>query len=188
MKRTIAVLLSFIMMLTITAAPVSAMQEDVKAVYINELKWLSKAGHTATYSDGVNTWSEPCTGDTEVEYCAYDINKDGYKELCVKIGCCEADYTYKFYSCEYGKIVYLGEADASHSALYECDINGIFIHQGHMGFETLTRVSKNGHSLTSTQIFEYDLYPLLEKGIDADYHYPEKYIEMYKADDYSGLY
>ena len=55
----------------------------------NELSWLNK------------------TSSVE-EYCVYDMNKDGIKELIVKTGTCEADYVYRFYSCEYGKIITLG--------------------------------------------------------------------------------
>ncbi len=178
MKKFICVLLSIITVLSFTAVPTFAIQEDVKAAYTNELEWLK----ISNGYDPNDMWGY------QIEYCVYDINKDGIKELIVKMGTCEADYIYRFYSCEYGKIISLGTCDAGDSALYECDINGIFIHRGHMGVETLTRVSKNGHSLTSTQIFEYDLNQLIMKGIDADYHYPERYIEMYNANDYSGLY
>lgn len=188
MKRMLCLILSAVIFASANVVNVFAIQDDVKSAYINELNWIGKNGHYRYYSnDGVNIFKEKCSNSSDIEYCAYDINKDGYKELCVKIGCCEADYEYRFYTCSYGKITQLGTFNGGHSSLYECDKNGIFVYSMHMGYEYLYRVSKNGNGLQTTNIFANDLNPLMSRGYYPD-HTPKRPITMYDYTDYSGLY
>lgn len=166
-----------------------AIQNDVKAAYENELQWLAKAGHYSTYSNGNGKLvKRKCTNATDVDYCVYDMNKDGIKELIVKVGCCEADYMFKFYSCSYGNIVSLGEYGGGHSSLYQCDSNGVFVYGGHMGYEFLTRVEKNGNKIKPVSIYNRDLNPLFAKGYSDPWTPPKYRITMYGCYDYSGLY
>ncbi|MGN1318659.1 MAG: hypothetical protein ACI4VF_06540 [Lachnospirales bacterium] len=189
MKRVLSLIISVVIFVCANCVNTFAIQDDVKSAYINELKWIAKCGHNATYmGDNDVIVTEKCPNDSDIEYCVYDINKDGYKELCVKIGCCEADYEYRFYSCAYGKIVSLGTFSGGHSGLYECDGNGIFVYWGHMGCESLTKISKEGNSIKATQIFYEDLNPLFAKGYDDPWHIPKRTITMYNYTDYSGLY
>lgn len=89
MKKFLCVVMSVVMFALMSSVNAFAIQDDVYKAYANELRWLNK------------------TSSVE-EYCVYDMNKDGIKELIVKTGTCEADYVYRFYSCEYGKIITLG--------------------------------------------------------------------------------
>lgn len=189
MKKIICTIMAALITTSAFCTNAFAIQDDVKAAYINELKWICSSGHTMWHSaDGYNVVAEQCSNPTDVTYCVYDINKDGYKELCVKAGCCEADYIYKFYGCEYGKIVSLGTFNGGHSELYACDSNGVFVYSGHMGYEALYRLSKYGHSLTPYEIFSRDLNPLFAAGVDDPWSPPKTRLIMYDGYDYSGLY
>lgn len=173
MKKLLCLIISVMMFISANTVNTFAIQDDVKAAYANELQWLNKTTNLA-------------------EYCVYDINKDGYKELIVKIGTCEADYMYRFYSCSYGKIVSLGSFVGGHSGLYECDKNGVFVYESHMGYENLYRISKEGNRIKSTKIFSNNLNPLLDRGYYDPWHEPKKPINVTYVDLYgfslSGLY
>ena len=99
MKKFLCVVMSVVMFALMSSVNAFAIQEDVYKAYANELNWLNK------------------TSSVE-EYCVYDMNKDGIKELIVKTGTCEADYVYRFYSCEYGKIITLGTFSGGSAGLY----------------------------------------------------------------------
>lgn len=163
MKKFLCVVMSVVMFALMSSVNAFAIQEDVYKAYANELNWLNK------------------TSSVE-EYCVYVMNKDGIKELIVKTGTCEADYVYRFYSCEYGKIITLGTFSGGSAGLYECNANGVFVYSAHMGYETLYRVSKNGHKLSPYKLFSREVY---------DYHEPKQPIYMTSTWDgmtYSGLY
>ncbi len=177
MKRIIGILLSVFIVTGLMASPAFAIQDDVKVVYTNELEWLKK----------INNYNPEDIFGYQIEYCVYDIDKDGIKELLVKMGTCEADYIIRVYGCEYGKIVSLATLDGGHTYPYECDTNGIFMYWSHMGCETLMRVSKHGHDLVSETVFSNDLNPLFEKGVEDPWHQPKKPIVLCAAYDYSEL-
>ncbi len=139
MKKLICVLISIIVFMSVSSVNVFALQDDVYKVYKNELDWLYKT-------------------DNIENYCVYDMDKDGIKELIVKTGTCEADYVYRFYTCEYGKIISLGTfTDAIHTGLYECDTNGVFVFFKMTGNEALWRVSKTGHKIAISLLFSVEL-------------------------------
>ena len=73
MKKFLCVVMSVVMFALMSSVNAFAIQDDVYKAYANELSWLNK------------------TSSVE-EYCVYDMNKDGIKELIVKTGTCEADY------------------------------------------------------------------------------------------------
>lgn len=172
MKKFLCLIMSVLMFVSASAINTFAMQDDVKAAYKNELQWLGKNGKYCSWLD----------------YCTYDINKDGYKELIVKIGGAEADTKIKFYSCSYGKIKFLGECGGFHSYPYECNGNGIFIFGGYMGGEWLYRISKEGNGIKSKTIFDRDVSYLLDQGYSDPYHPPKYELKLYRYNDYSGLY
>lgn len=151
MKKFLCLIISAMVFVSAFTVNTFALQDDVKAAYMNELQWLYK------------------TTDLD-SYCVYDINKDGYKELIVRTGADIADYSYKLYTCSYGEIVYLGEYDGYHTALYECDENGIFIYRAYAGSECLFKVSKEGNTLKSATVFAAEAFP--------DYHPPKKPIDL----------
>ena len=66
MKKFLCVVMSVVMFALMSSVNAFAIQEDVYKAYANELSWLNK------------------TSSVE-EYCVYDMNKDGIKELMVLV-------------------------------------------------------------------------------------------------------
>lgn len=178
MKRIFTIILSVSIFVSIFVfngtLNVYALQDDVYKAYKNELLWIGKLYNENNVD---NFYKGP-------EYCVYDINKDGIKELCVKSGMSYPEIKYDFYTCEYGKIIRLGEFipynyDMLSPMLYACNGNGIFVYGGHTGFETLYKISKNGHSVDRNLIFS--------QSCNYNYHPPKTSLTMYSIFNYSGL-
>lgn len=121
-------------------------------------------------------------------YIVYDIDKNGVKELIVKTGICEADYTYEFYTYQNG-LVLLGTAHAGHSGLYiPNDNNGLYLRYcpppGDMCYVSLYRLTIN-----KNQIKQETLYKDKEMSFDErdKFSTQYKYLEEVHASDLSFL-
>ena len=178
-KLTISLFLAITFIISTFSSNIYALQNDVYSAYKNELQWITK-----NINYNYDKYSDLYLDENPPTYCVFDINKDGIKELCVKYGEFTYGSTYDFYTCEYGKIIHLGSFTTDYiipcPSLYACDSNGIFIYGGHTGYETLYKISKEGHNIVRHRIF--DSY------CDYNYHYPKTILEMYNIDDYSGLF
>ena len=74
---------------------------------------------------------------------------------------CEADYQYYIYTIENGAAVYLDEITGGHTMFYEDTEagsgNSILQLQGHMGYETLSRVSLNNGKVSTEVLSDREL-------------------------------
>ncbi|MBO6041042.1 MAG: hypothetical protein J6P58_07510 [Oscillospiraceae bacterium] len=107
-------------------------------------------------------------------YTLYDIDKDGVPELMTKLGTCEADYHGEIYSFRDGQVVCAcGELGLGHSSYYsDPDENGIVLFGGHMGYAWAQRLSLEGNSIRSEDLYEDDLNARLQVDPEAEYVYP----------------
>ena len=117
------------------------------------------------------------------DYAFYDLNKDGIDELIIGYGTCEADYYNEIYTMDYeGRISSAGGFDCS-CMLYEAeDGNGIYAVYGHMGVETVTRVTLESGSVNTEQIWQKEI------GIDDEYYSNGNPINVYEYEKSEGDY
>ena len=107
--------------------------------------------------------------------CLYDMNQDGFPELILKTGSCEADYMYTVYSAVDGELVNCGELSGSHCVLYTNGSGSFVRYERHMGIYSIDISSLEGTTL-KTQIIEaevdnkYEQYPELDKYGYGDYN------------------
>lgn len=100
-------------------------------------------------------------------YSLYDFSSDGIKELIVKIGTCEADYTWNIYTICNNEVVYIDSFSAGHSSLYQCSTGGVYNFMAHMGHERIYCVTLNdGNKLDEQLIYEREI------GTNEDYSPP----------------
>lgn len=132
-------------------------------------------GETEGYNDiiadtGAN--SEWC------EYAYYDLDKDGIDELILGYGTCEADFYNEVYTTDKaGNISSAGGFDSS-CMFYEAeDGNGIYAVYGHMGAETVTRVTLKNGSVVCEQLWQKEL------GADEEYYSNANPIQVYTYDE-----
>ena len=96
-----------------------------------------------------------------MDYYFYDIDKDGVKELLVKNGTCEADYTYQAYTIQNNKSKYLGQISGGHTVFYKDENGGtkkyIIQVQGHMMWESVSYVEINNGKIGSKEISNREL-------------------------------
>lgn len=103
------------------------------------------------------------------DYAIYDIDEDGIKELIVGFGSCEADYRNDVYTANTKcKVSSAGSFDLL-CQLYGAEKGkGIYAVYGHMGYETVTRITlKNGKLKTKE---------LWSKEVPGDYYSNNKEI------------
>lgn len=132
--------------------------------------------------------NDSITMQFNLTYTVYDIDKNGVKELIVKTGICEADYTYEFYTYQDG-LVLLGTAHAGHSGLYiPNDNNGLYLRYcpppGDICYVSLYRITIN-----KNQIKQETLYKDKEMSFDESDKFSTqyKYLEEIHASDLSFL-
>ena len=104
------------------------------------------------------TW-EIVSNTPDVEgYGFFDVDRDGRKELIMKIGTCEADYTYTFYRYDdyEGTFCWIGTVGASHSELYT-DGSSLIRDNAHMGSQTISRIEYIGGQMKETKIADYEV-------------------------------
>jgi hypothetical protein len=113
------------------------------------------------------------------EYSLYDIDDNGTPELIVLTGTCEADFLYKVYTVENGKLIFCGEISGSHVNLYTNGKSGIVKYSAHMDAYSISKIILDGVKLkekviaNGESINKGDEYPKLEKFGLGDYN---KYI------------
>lgn len=107
------------------------------------------------------------------DYQMYDVNKDGVKEIFVKLGTCEANYKFYVYTVESNGFVYCGNLSGWHSHL---DTNGKIICM-FMGVRADYSLVLNDGKISSVLLQEYDLN-------DEGYSFSENYIESSDISSY----
>ncbi len=135
------------------------------------------SGETEGYTDilmdtAVN--SESC------EYAYYDINGDKRPEMIIGYGSCEADWINEVYTTDAaGNVMSAGHFGTLCNLYRAEDGNGIFAMYGHMGNETVTRITLKNNSLVTEKMWEKDI------GIN-DYYSNGYPIEMtpYRESDF----
>ena len=90
-------------------------------------------------------------------YFIYDIDKDQTPELFVRFGTCEADYFFKMYGCESGKVVELAELGGGHTSYYSLPGTGILSVWGHMGDMFVAKLTYEGGKINSESLFSEHL-------------------------------
>ena len=94
-----------------------------------------------------------------VEAARYDLNGDGWDELIVKSGTCEADFEYVFYAYRNGVqgAEPIGRVVGGHSYLAVADDGALVVVGGHMGGEWAWRVTWDGDGFHSSLLYERDV-------------------------------
>jgi len=95
-------------------------------------------------------------------YTIYDMNNDGIYELVVKIGICEADYEWQFYTMRDNNAFYIGMIIGGHSALYEGENGSILRHTAHMGYEYVDKITYDGQNIIEEKILEREVSAIEE--------------------------
>ena len=99
-----------------------------------------------------------------VEIALYYIDQDGTNELLISHGTCEADWKVDVYTLSNGSDVTMIGTISSHVSLYAApDGNGIYAAFAKMGYEQITRITKNGYALEQNVVESHDIAP------DAEY-------------------
>ncbi len=166
-KRIATTALAAVVLTLSTISTTSA--ADWKAAYREQLAYMNQ--HVSDYHS-----YDTFLNESDLEYTVYDIDKDGTKELIVKIGTCEADFEFLFYTYSNGKVISLGSKSGSHAGLSGCSGNGILIYSAHMGYEFENKVTKQGNKLYTTEVFS---------RYSENYHAPNYFMTLIKTTDYS---
>lgn len=86
--------------------------------------------------------------DNNGGYALYDLDKDGIRELIISTGECNADWINYVYTVNNGAVSSIGNF-YSPVMLYEAeDGNGIYSVYGHMGYQIVNRITKQGDQIT----------------------------------------
>lgn len=81
-------------------------------------------------------------------YCLYDLDNDGIMELIVENEEVAGGYMADIYTIENNEPVWLSNEHVCYASFYETeDRNGLYISYGHMGYEYVYRMTKQGHSI-----------------------------------------
>ncbi len=113
-------------------------------------------------------------------YTVYDINKDGCPELLLKVGTCEADFEYRFFTFDPKLASATCFQSRSGSHTYPCGLEteqAILLVAGHMGSETVTKATYSGLDYTEETVFS---------GEVEEYH-DFVYLDVYELNDPTGL-
>ncbi len=154
------------------------------SIYLAYLTQLNKACERVK-QDSKN---DSTTMEFNPTYTVYDIDKDGIKELIIKTGICEADYTYEFYTYQNG-LISLGTTHAGHSGLYiPEDNNGLYLRYcpppGDMYYVSLYRLTVKNNKL-NTKILYKDKEISIEERDEFSKQY--KYLDEVHASDLNKL-
>lgn len=115
-----------------------------------------------------------------LNYALYDIDENSIPEMFVKVGTCEADYSYRVFTMseESSDVGLIDTLPASHASI--CGIqtkNSFLLWGGHMGYEWISQITLSNNKFTEIQIFDAEV---------EDYHELEP-IATYEMNDRSGL-
>lgn len=103
------------------------------------------------------------------DYTIYDIDEDGIKDLIIGFGSCEADYSNDVYTAKTnGNVSYCGNFDLP-CLFYKAEKGkGIYAVYGHMGYETVTRITLEDGLLKTKELWS--------KEVPGDYYSNNKEI------------
>lgn len=90
-------------------------------------------------------------------YALYDLDQDGIRELIVSSGECNADWQNYVYMIENGAVSSIGIIPYSVMFYETEDHNGIYSVYGHMGYQIINRVTKQGGQIQLETIMEGDI-------------------------------
>ena len=93
-------------------------------------------------------------GGKYLEYHVYDVDQDGTKELIVRNGTCEADYTWHLYTYSGGSASLIDTFNGGHTSLYVCNSGGFYCMQAHMGSEAVYKYTLSNGTLSSQKTYE----------------------------------
>ena len=93
-------------------------------------------------------------GGKYLEYHVYDVDQDGTKELIVRNGTCEADYTWHLYTYSGGSASLIDTFNGGHTSLYVCNSGGFYCMQAHMGNEAVYKYTLSNGTLSSQKTYE----------------------------------
>lgn len=115
-----------------------------------------------------------------LNYALYDIDENDIPEMFVKVGTCEADYSYRVFTMseESSDIELIDTLPASHASI--CGIqakNAFLLWGGHMGYEWISQITLSNSRFAEMRIFDAEV---------ENYHELEP-IATYEMDDRSGL-
>jgi hypothetical protein len=148
--------------------------DDITRNYLILLLQSISAGETTVtdpYNDYIHgVYLRNC------QYCLYDMNLDGFPELILKTGGCEADYWYTIYTITDDRLVDCGGISGGHAVLYTNGTGGFVQYAGHMGAFNITESALDCITLVTKEIAggEIDFskgtdYPELKEYGYADY-------------------
>jgi hypothetical protein len=114
-------------------------------------------------------------------YGIVDINNDGIYELITKVGTCEADYVFNFYTYDENlysdTAVKIGSISGGNTVLYKMNDNTLMALYGHMGYESIAYyyidndwLIRNPNNMSSREI-----------NADEDYTTGDQLIELVEA-------
>ena len=115
---------------------------------------------------------------SDCSYCLYDLNGDMIPELFVKLGTCEADFEYSVFTFTEAGAEEIGTLSGSHAALGGLyGQNACLLQTAIQGYESVTKVTMVGRSLTQQVIYE---------GTPKEYH-AFSALTFYQLEDRYGL-
>lgn len=146
--KTAETVLGMFGILTCCLATVSATETDASVDYSSMPEYSSYAeviGDTAAAHDGNGN------------YALYDIDQDGTKELILSFGESDADWTNYVYTLENGAPVSIGNFYSPVLLYGADDNNGIYSVYGHMGYQKVDRITKQGEQIQVETVTEGDV-------------------------------
>lgn len=103
-------------------------------------------------------------------YWLYDIDKDNVPELLIRYGTCEAEFHGKLYSYIDGEAKFIDDLSMGHTGFYAVpDENGILSYWGHMGYAECWKLTLNGTTLSSEELYSEDINEKMQAGEDVWY-------------------
>jgi len=196
-KKIFVIAFSALMMLTSSVSNVFAFDDWISA-YRNELTYIynnpqlfdngyrGDNNSAAAVLDKTNVPFIP--EKDEFEYTINDIDKDGVKELIVRVATCHGPLgeILRFYTYSNGKVVFLGSTQGTSlvaGALYGCNDNGIFIYYAHSNYEKLFKVVKTGNSISFEHIYDREV----RHWEGENYNMPKFPVTEIQGNDFSYL-
>lgn len=146
--KTAETVLGMVGILTCCLVTVSATEIDSSVNYSSMPEYSSYTeviGDTAVAHDGNGNYS------------LYDIDQDGTRELILSFGESNADWTNYVYTLENGAPVSIGNFYSPVLLYGADDNNGIYSVYGHMGYQKVDRITKQGKQIQIETVTEGDV-------------------------------
>lgn len=144
----------------------------------------NKVDITLVMNAAYNTLTSSEFGSIDfARYCLYDVTGDGTDELIIIAGTCEADAQLQIYAYSNGAFSSVGTLGGSHVGICgKTTGNGITLHNGHMGYETIRDVNIIDGEVVVLTLAENR--EAMEGYTEFDYCIP---LEYRRIDDYSEI-